>query len=240
MIVSVCMAIYNGAGYLIPQVETILSQLRNTDEVVVVDDASNDNSLALLQDLSDARLHLYRNQHNMGVLASFEKALRLARGDILFLSDQDDLWLPGKVEKVMAKFSANNAITLVASDAIVIDGQGALLAGSFFAKRGRFSSNILHNIIKNKFLGCTLAFKKSMLEHFLPLPKDVPMHDMWFGLINTIYGKASYIDHPLIAYRRHDQNLSPLGGAPLSQKLIWRWRLVKHLLPHFAHIIKSS
>ena len=234
------MAIYNGAEYLKPQVESILSQLRDSDEVVAVDDASDDESMAIMQHLPDNRLRLYRNQRNLGVFASFEKALRLARGNILFLSDQDDLWLPGKVEKIMAKFSENDAITLVASDAIVIDAQGSLLARSFFAKRGQFSSNIFHNIVKNKFLGCTLAFKKSMLEYFLPIPKDVPMHDMWFGIINTIYGKTTYIDHPLIAYRRHDQNLSPLGGAPLSQKLIWRWRLVKHLLPHFAHIIKSS
>lgn len=235
--ISVCMAVYNGAAYLQPQMHSILAQLQATDEVVVVDDASQDNSAELLRNLSDARVHVYRNERNLGVLASFEKAMRLAQGDILFLSDQDDVWLPGKADKIIEAFSLNPEITLVASDAQIIDESGFVVADSFFAQRGRFAAGVLHNLLKSKYLGCTLAFRRPMLDHFLPIPKDVPMHDMWFGLINDIYGKTHFINQPLIAYRRHGNNLSPSVGAPGVQKLVWRWRLVKNLL---LHILRYS
>jgi glycosyltransferase involved in cell wall biosynthesis len=229
------MAVHNGAAYLLPQLQSILTQLRTTDEVVVVDDASQDDSAELLRSLSDSRLRVYRNESNLGVLASFEKVLKLAYGDVLFLSDQDDLWLPGKVEKIIEAFLFNPEITLVASDAQIIDKSGCVVAESFFAQRGRFSTGVLHNLIKNKYLGCTFAFRRSMLDYFLPIPKDVPMHDMWFGIINDIYGKTHYIDQPLIAYRRHASNLSPSVGASYMQRLVWRWRLMKNLILLVMH-----
>jgi glycosyltransferase involved in cell wall biosynthesis len=232
---SVCMAVYNGAAYLEPQMRSILTQLRATDEVVVVDDASQDNSAELLRNFPDARVRVYCNERNLGVLASFEKAMRLAHGNILFLSDQDDLWLPGKVDKIIKVFSQNPEITLVASDAQIIDATGSVVADSFFAQRGRFVAGVLNNVLKSKYLGCTLAFRSSMRDHFLPIPEDVPMHDMWFGLINDIYGKTYYIDQPLVAYRRHGNNLSPSVGAPVAQRLVWRWHLVKNLLLHICH-----
>lgn len=231
------MAVYNGAAYLRPQLQSILAQLRATDEVVVVDDASQDNSAEVLRSLSDARVHVFHNECNLGVRATFERATRLAQGDILFLSDQDDLWLPGKVDKIIEVFFLNPEITLVASDAQVIDASGRLVADSFFAQRGRFAAGFLHTLLKNKYLGCTLAFRRSMLDHFLPIPKDVPMHDIWFGLINDIYGKTHFIDQPLIAYRRHESNVSPSVGASFVQKVVWRWRLIKNLL---LHVIQGS
>jgi len=234
MKISVCMAVYNGSAYLLPQVRSILVQLREQDELVVVDDASQDGSVEMLYSLSDPRLRVHRNDKNLGVLATFEKGLKLAQGDILFLSDQDDLWLAGKVEKILAVFSTSLKITLVASDAQIIDGSGSLVADSFFAQRGRFLAGVLPNLLKNKYLGCTMAFRRSMLEHFLPIPDEVPMHDMWFGMLNDIYGCTHYIDQPLIAYRRHGNNLSPSAGAPLMQKFLWRWRLVKNLFPHIS------
>lgn len=237
MKISVCMAVYNGEAYLLPQMRSILSQLGKSDEVVIVDDASQDKSAQLLSGLADSRVRVFRNDRNLGVVASFEKAMRLAQGDILFLSDQDDLWLPGKVERFIKVFSLKPDVTLVASDAQIIDGSGTVVADSFFSQRGRFTAGVLHNLVKNKYLGCTLAFRKSILKLFLPIPRDVPMHDMWFGLINDIYGKTRYIDQPLIAYRRHGKNVSPSARAPVMQRLVWRWRLVKNL---FLHVLRHS
>lgn len=229
MKISVCMAVYNGAAYLIPQLRSILPQLRAHDELVVVDDASQDNSAELLGNLSDARVRVFRNARNLGVFASFEKAMRLARGDILFLSDQDDIWLPRKVEIILEVFLSRPEITMVATDARIIDESGKVVADSFFARRGRFDAGVLHNLVKNKYLGCTLAFRSSMLHYFLPIPPDVPMHDMWFGLVNAVYGKTYYIDQPLISYRRHQNNVSPSVSGSISKKMVWRWRLAKNL-----------
>jgi glycosyltransferase involved in cell wall biosynthesis len=228
--VSVCMAVHNGAAFLKPQIESILVQLGPQDELWVVDDHSKDASQDILRTIADPRLHVHRNERNIGVLRTFEKALTLASGDILFLSDQDDVWLAGKVDKVLNTFALDPAVTMVATDARLIDEQGRTIKESFFSARGRFTTGFLHNFVKNKYLGCTLSFRQTMLQTFLPIPLDVPMHDIWFGLLNEIYGKTHFISEPLIAYRRHRSNASPLLHAGLIQMLLWRTRLAKNIV----------
>jgi glycosyltransferase involved in cell wall biosynthesis len=226
---SVCMAVYNGAEFLRPQIESILAQLRPFDELVVVDDASRDGSYPILEGIKDARLRLHRNTSNAGVLRTFEQALKLASGDIIFLSDQDDLWLDDKLALSMQVFSTRPQVTMVATDARLIDGEGRTINESFYAARGRFRAGPVHNLIKNKHLGCTLAFRRTMLEIFLPIPTDVPMHDIWFALLNGVYGRTHFIDRPLVAYRRHGRNASSLAHADMGQIVVWRYRLAKNL-----------
>lgn len=228
--VSVCMAVHNGERFLQPQVDSILLQLRSGDELIVVDDASTDHSPAVLESLRDPRLRLYRNHQNLGVLRSFEMALQRASGEIIFLSDHDDVWLPGKVAASLAVFAANPDVTMVVTDAKLIDENGSVTHDSFFAERGRFAAGFLHNFLQNKYLGCTLSFRRSMLRYFLPIPADVPMHDMWFGLLNAIYGKTFFIDEPLTAYRRHAGNSTPLVTSGQVGKILrWRWRLATNI-----------
>lgn len=229
-VISICLATYNGNRYIEAQLRSILEQLSPEDEVLVADDGSTDNTIALINAMGDPRIRWVAQGGKLGVVKNFERSISSAKGEFIFLSDQDDLWLAGKVDKIIAAFLLNPEVTLVASDAKVIDVSGSVVADSFFEQRGHFAAGLLHNLIKNKYLGCTLAFRRSMLEHFLPIPRDVPMHDMWFGLVNDIYGKTHYIDQPLIAYRRHGNNVSPSEGAPIMQKLVWRWRLVRNLL----------
>lgn len=224
------MAVYNGAAFLRPQVESILAQLRAQDELIVVDDGSTDDSPGVLQGIRDARLHLHRNERNLGVVKAFERALSLAGGDIVFLSDHDDLWLAGKVDKALEVFASHPEVTMVLSDAIVIDEEGRTLNESFFSVRGRFARGFVRNFLKNKYLGCTLSFRRAMLEKFLPIPHDVPMHDIWFGLLNEIYGRTFFIDEPLVAYRRHRRNASPIVHTGPAQIVRWRYRLAKNIL----------
>ena len=228
------MAVYNGAAFLKTQVESILQQLRSEDELIVVDDASQDDSMRILQEMHDPRLRVHRNERNLGVLATFERALGLAGGDIVFLSDQDDVWLAAKVAKVLQVFISDPRATMVVTDALVIDEHGQTLNPSFFSVRGDFSPGFVRNFIKNKYVGCTLSFRRTMLRRFLPIPPDVPMHDVWFGLLNEIYGSTRYIDEPLIAYRRHQRNASPSSHAGLIQMLLWRCRLAKNIVRRVA------
>jgi len=153
----------------------------------------------------------------------------LATGEIVFLSDQDDIWLPGKVEKVLNVFTSIPGVTMVATDAMVVDGQGRTISESFFSMRGCFSAGAFHNFVKNKYLGCTLSFRRIMLRNFLPIPRDVPMHDMWFGILNDIYGRTYFINEPLIAYRRHGRNASPPVHADSLRMALWRCRLAKNI-----------
>lgn len=230
MKISVCLATYNGAEYLQHQIQSILDQIRLSDELIVVDDCSQDASGQIVKSFADQRVRLIRNETNLGVFSTFERALRASSGDILFLSDQDDIWLPEKVEKVVSAFATRPSVTMVISDAEVIDALGGIIARSFFGQRGAFSPGLVHNFVKNKYLGCTMAFRRAMLAHFLPIPSDVPMHDMWFGLLNAIYGRTLYIDQPLIQYRRHASNASPSTGASPMVRFIWRWQLAKNLI----------
>jgi glycosyltransferase involved in cell wall biosynthesis len=224
------MAVYNGAQFLLPQVESILQQLAPDDELIAVDDASQDDSNVMLAERNDSRIRLYRNDRNLGPVASFEKALRSASGHVIFLSDQDDLWLPGKVPKALAIFRSKPSITMVVSDARLIDEDGRTLEPSFFAQRGRFAPGALHNFFKNKYLGCTLSFRREMLPIFLPIPHDVPMHDIWFGMLNAVYGETYFLDEPLVAYRRHGRNASPVVSPGLAKAARWRYRLATKLV----------
>ena len=226
------MATYNGNQYVKNQLQSILTQINEEDEIIIVDDASIDNTLFIIKEFQDSRVKLIENKINLGVVKTFERAISHATGDIIFLSDQDDVWLPNKVEKILKIFQKYPDITLVLSDAQIIDSEGQTTANSFFKIRGKFVANPLSNIIKNKYHGCTLAFRREIVEMFLPFPADTPMHDMWIGIVNAIYGKVFYIDEPLIQHRRHDNNTSRvhLGNAGIVQMIKWRIALVKDII----------
>lgn len=226
------MATHNGARFVTIQLESILSQLAAGDELVVVDDASVDGTAALIAGVGDPRIRLLRNPYNLGVRASFERALRATRHPLVFLSDQDDVWLPGK-RSILAAALAQGAL-LALSDASVIDGAGDVVASSFMARRGGFRGSVFATVVKNRYLGCTMAFRRELLELALPIPAEVPMHDMWLGALAAQRGRVFYVGRPLIQYRRHDGNLSPGRRAGLAQMLRWRWRLVRLLVERRA------
>jgi glycosyltransferase involved in cell wall biosynthesis len=232
MKISVCLASYNGSKYINKQIESILYQLRETDELVIVDDNSSDETVKIIEDFKDPRIKLINNVFNLGVVKNFERAINNATGDIIFLSDQDDVWLPNKVEKILEVFQKYPDITLVLSDAQIIDSEGQITATSFFKIRGKFVADPLSNFIKSKYHGCTLAFRREMLEVFLPFPADTPMHDIWIGIVNGIYGKAFYIDEPLIQHRRHSSNTGRgmFNHAGIIKMLKWRFALAKNIL----------
>lgn len=224
------MATYNGQLFIKSQLTSILKQLASEDEVVIVDDVSTDNTLDIIEGFKDTRIRVFRNPGNLGVVKTFENALSKASGDIIYLSDQDDVWLDNKVDKIISVFEANPDITLVLSDAQLIDSNGDLISHSFFSGVGGFRAGAVRNIVSNRYLGCTMAFKRNMLHYFLPIPHDIPMHDMWIGILNNVFGKVSFINEPLIQYRRHSHNATSLKHANFSQMLRWRISLVKNLL----------
>jgi glycosyltransferase involved in cell wall biosynthesis len=203
--VSVCMAAYQGERYIAAQLWSILEQLGEGDEVIVVDDHSSDGTCAVVRAIDDARIRLIRRETNQGVARTFEEALSHASGEIIFLSDQDDLWMPGRVTKTLEVFTKNAAVTLVATDASLMDEHGEEIGSSYYAERGRFRPGFLTNLLRCKFLGCTMAFRSEVLAKAIPFPSgsDV-LHDIWIGTVNSLKGgKTCYIDQRLVKYRRH-------------------------------------
>ena len=229
--VSVCMAAYNGERYITAQLQSILSQLEAQDEVFVVDDASTDRTRECIRAMNDNRVHLIAHSSNLGVSRSFEDAIRAASGEILFLSDQDDLWVADKVSTVLRAFQLASEADIVVSDAALIDENGGSLAPSYYAQRGKFRSGVLANVLRCSYLGCAMAFRSRIRAKILPFPRGgAVLHDLWIGALNSLTGgKALYVDHPLVLYRRHGENATGNRRLPITRQLHLRWDLCRSL-----------
>ncbi len=226
--ISVCMAGYNGERYITAQLDSILSQLAAKDEVIFVDDASTDGTKEKVLSLADSRIQLIEHTANRGVSRTFEDAIRAASGRILFLSDQDDLWSPNKVAVMLEAFRSQPDVTLIATDVSLIDSDGSLLAESFFKSRGKFRPGLWANVVRNRFGGCTMAFRSEIIGDILPLPRKYDVvHDIWIGIRNSLSGHQTlYIPEALVLNRRHATTATGKQTLTLRRRI----RIRVHLL----------
>jgi len=234
MNVSVAMATYNGEKYLKQQVDSILSQLGDEDELVVSDDHSSDGTLSIIEQYmkEDPRVKLFMNEES-GVISNFDNALKHTRNDIIFLSDQDDIWKPEKVKTVKAYYEKNPKVQMIMSDITVVDNDLNTTIDSFYEFRGS-RSGVIKNIIKNSYIGCAMSFRRELKEQILPIPRNVPMHDMWIGLVADLNKSALLIPEKLIYYRRHDANVTSVENtSSLKEKILWRFQISSLLLKSF-------
>lgn len=217
---SVCMATYNGGKYLRKQVDSILCQLSATDELIVSDDGSKDATLEILASFHDKRLKVFSNQGKHGVVPNFENALSKASGDIIFFSDQDDIWAENKV-KVMLKALQN--ADLVVHDALIMDGEDNVSDVNYYSIRPPHEG-YWRNLWENCFVGSCLAFRREMLPYVYPFPKHILWHDMWIGLVVSKKGRVKFIDDKLLYYRRHGGNASATG----EKSTFSLWKKIKY------------
>lgn len=200
MKISVCMACYNGEQYIEEQLRSILSQLGEADEVIVSDDASTDRSLAVIDAIGDPRIRVVHSTYRH-FKWNFQNAMQAATGDIIFLSDHDDVWLPGKVE---ACVKALEEVDLVCHNSMMTDSQLHVTNPNFFSLY-HSGPGVLKNSLNNTYYGSCMAFRRRVMEAALPLPKTMEIgHDIWLGLVAEMIGKVRFIDTPYILYRRHN------------------------------------
>ncbi len=226
--ISVAMATYNGEKYIHEQLESILKCLGDGDEIIVSDDGSTDLTREKVSEFGDPRIKL-TDGPKKGVKKNFENAIKNCTGRYIFLSDQDDIWEPSKVAKVLEAFKADKCAVVV-HNCELIDEDGGKLLDSYFAYRksgpGRFK-----NFVKNSYMGCCMAFDATYKDKILPIPNDIEMHDQWIGLICERYGKAVFIDDILLKYRRHGNNASEVfTHYGLGRMIKNRLNLYKNLL----------
>lgn len=219
--VSVCMATYNGGQYIKLQLESILSQLGPNDEVVISDDGSNDITRDIILSLGDNRIRLLENSGSHGFVSNFENALRKAKGDIIILSDQDDVWYDRKVETVS---DALKNYDLVIHDAQLIDGDGNSLGKTYYSTL-HHKTGFWVNLWKTRWLGCCMAFRREVLDYCLPIPKSVVAHDYWIGMMGMVKFRSCFLDDVLIGYRRHGNNVST--SSEKSHNSLWYKLVVK-------------
>ena len=225
--ISVCIPTFNGATFIGAQLESILASPLVT-EVIVSDDGSTDNTVEIVRSFGDTRIRLVQGPC-AGLVSNYESLLSQASGEYIFLADQDDVWLPSKVEIMLENLRDAD---LAVCDCIVVNEQLNLLHLSFFALRNS-GPGFARNMWRNSYLGCCIALRRGLLKHALPFPSGLPMHDWWLGLIAETFGRVTFIHQPLMMYRRHGRNASPTSErsrASWITRLRWRAILFRALV----------
>lgn len=242
--ISVCMATYNGEQFIKEQLDSILCQLSEDDEIIISDDGSSDKTLEIIDSYNDRRIKVYHHEKDKSLLKinklrnfyyttqNFENALKNAKGDYIFLADQDDVWHPKRKELVLECLKQNN---LVMCNYSIIDTNGMIVEEKFY-KHNPISKNRLINVLKSKYLGCCMAFSKSVLEKSLPFPKKLLAHDYWIGCLSK---SCFFLDTPLHLYRRHGTNVSSSSGKSTNSiltKIMYRFMFVIKLYDRLLKI----
>lgn len=218
--ISVCMATYNGSKFIKEQLDSILPQLSEDDEIIVSDDGSTDGTLEILANFHDERVKVFLNEGRHGVVPNFENALSKASGDIIFFSDQDDIWASKKVKIMLNELRDAD---LVVHDALIMDGEDNVSNVNYFSIRHPHKG-YWHNLWENCFVGSCLAFRREMLPYVYPFPKHILWHDMWIGLVVSKKGRVKFIDDKLLYYRRHGGNASATG----EKSTFSLWKKIKY------------
>lgn len=225
MKISIAMATYNGAKFLREQLDSFSAQTRLPDELVVCDDGSSDATPEILDAFAASApfaVRVVRNEKNLGYRRNFEKAMSLCTGDIVFLSDQDDIWLPKKLQIVEAEFEKNPRVMSTINDMIITDAEmndsGATQLG-----------NILRAGHTDRMFGpgCCSAIRKEMLKLLFPFPSDDYSHDAWVMETTRGLGVRKIIFEPLQLYRRHGANESQSFLS--NPKKVTIFTLISHL-----------
>lgn len=230
--ISVCMATYNGEKFIKEQLESILKQLASTDEVIISDDGSTDNTIGVITSFGDNRIKLFFNEEEHGFTRNFENALKHASGDYIFLSDQDDVWLDNKVD-ICLEFLKN--ADLVISDCKTTDANLKVISNSRF-KDFHIHKGFLFSLIKSRYIGCCMAFNTRILKAILPFPDSGRLieHDIWISAVGELYFRVKLIREPLILYRRHETNTSN-GGFKLNKNLFF---IIKKRIIRIYYLVK--
>ena len=227
-VISVCMATFNGARFVERQVATILEQLEPGDELVVSDDGSTDETVALVRAFGDPRIRILEG-HGFEQPAAQLRACRPARGgETIVLADQDDVWLPNKLPLVRELFAGETARPyLVVLDARIVDEDERVVYPSVQAKL-HAGPGFVKNIWANRYLGCCMAFSRDLLDVALPFPAAVDMHDIWLGQLCERIGTTAFVPVTTMLYRRHDDNATgferrfqPVQQVRRRAALVW-------------------
>ena len=224
MRISVALCTFNGADFVLAQLESIINQTRPPDEIVVCDDGSTDDTQKLVTKFaaeSPVPISLNVNETNLGSVKNFEQAIRLCTGDIIALSDQDDVWRADKLELIQTAFSRSPSVGLVFSDAEIVGQNLHPLNRRMWDEVG-FDANKRKLVSSGRALevlvtgwtvtGATMAFRSEFVKLSLPIPEGIAMiHDGWIGLTIAAVADVALIEEPLIKYRQHERQQI---GAP--------------------------
>lgn len=232
--ISVAMTTCNGEDYVAEQLRSICTQSRLPDEVVVCDDDSSDQTLAIVESvLADVpfRTEVVANPERIGVVGNIEQAIRRTTGDIIVLADHDDVWRPQKLATLVDHFKARPQVGAVFSDGIIIDSASQATGERLWSKVGfssrrrtRWSADPIGVLMRgNVVTGAALAFHASLKDMILPIPR-LGWHDLWIAYLAAAISRIDALDEILFDYRVHDRNAA---GLPRSIRAERNRRLMR-------------
>lgn len=236
--ISVCLASYNGERFILEQVNSILAQLGDDDELIISDNGSTDATLSLLATVADRRVRIV-SCRTKGVIANFENALLQASRNLIVLSDQDDVWLPGRLAAARGSLE-HHQLSLIGLKFV----NEKLEPMTRPAALPQPALSLPSTLLRNGYTGCGMAFRRELLRGVLPFPAFVPMHDWWIAVVAL--GMRAPIDistDEMILYRRHGSNVSATGRASdlgLARQFLIRLILISDLVVRLAGLCGSA
>lgn len=205
MKISVAMCTYDGEKYVEEQIISILSQTIVPDEIVIFDDGSTDNTGRIIKAVDNPIIKFHQNKVNVGVTKNFEQAIKGCSGDIIFFSDQDDVWLPNKIETIIGAFDHHLEAYMIFTDAYLTNEKLEPFRFSLWESINFDYHKFDRSMLMSHFVaaGTTMAIKKEALKFIFPFPDNM-FHDAWITLILTFLGHTIFINEKLVYYRQSE------------------------------------
>ena len=232
--VSIVMCVYNGADFLKEQIESILNQTYSNFELLILDDRSTDSSKEIIQQYlrADSRIKYFENDTNLGFNKNFEKGFSLSNGDLIAVSDQDDIWLKSKIEELVNQLREH---LLIYSNSALIDELGNPINRTLTNDLDHVDNPSYMSFLDGNFItGHTCLFRKALLDHALPFPENVYSYDWWLGFVASYLGSVKYLHKNLTLYRIHNESVVQKLNRHHDQKAI-KGRKKYLLLLNFAN-----
>lgn len=235
MTVSIALCSYNGATYIGDQLRSILAQSVLPSEIVIGDDLSTDDTVALVHEVAEnstVPIVLTQNASRLGVSRNFEATIGRCSGEIIFTCDQDDLWDPIKIETTLAAFTSDARAQLVFTDADIVDADGVPTGQSLWesigfdsSRREMFRSGSQVEVLYQEHIatGAAMAFRRELCDVALPFPApfllrpngNPVIHDGWLALVAAATSSVAFVEDRLIRYRKHaGQQIGPPESSP--------------------------
>ncbi|ARD66885.1 glycosyltransferase [Eubacterium limosum] len=225
MSISIAMATYNGEKYIKDQLDSILVQLGKDDEIIISDDKSTDQTTEIIKKYikEDSRIKLLEGPQK-GFVKNFENALLNCSNEIIFLCDQDDIWLENKKEKVLETFEKEEVN-------LVMHGYNILKNNKIEKVFQKTHRGVFLNMIDSSYVGCLMAFKTEFIKKYLPFPSGLMAHDQWIGLCAEREKGILFIEDVLIHHRIHNSNQTK--KLSLINKILFRVKMIKIYIEYF-------
>ncbi|MDF2553891.1 MAG: kfoC 1 [Chryseobacterium sp.] len=225
------MASYNGEQYIKNQISSILEQLTQDDELIIVDDCSSDSTVEIIKAFTALSIKLYHNNINIGYVKTFEKAVSLSKNNIICLADQDDIWIKGRLELLYQTLKKENVLVVASNFQVKNESQNNV---KFLKLKHEDSKDLLGNIKRiflgrSAYYGCTMMIDRKIFKYILPFPIYTEAHDLWIAMTANLLKSIYHLNDNTLVYRVH-QNNSSLKKRKLTQKLIARYYFCKNIL----------